>query len=242
MAKSSTRWTIQFINAVVRSLLHNRQTLNTSIRTEKVRSVHPYITPRAGLQLFFSWAYTPPVCVFVCWGMMTSLGCSMSLSACASEADVLMGQNWRALLPCVRITRWPLFLGTACQIHPWKMNFQSAVTSYKQDCQMYKREKDSLYPARKSCRAVLNRCAAVSSNWLWNGVRKHFRIIYSASVVGGEEDSGSNSYFMVGVNVTLLSASIAGVTVSVCCFLLFLSAHQSFSMVHFFFRFNDLTT
>lgn len=45
----------------------------------------------------------------------------MSLSAlCLAEADVLMGQDWRVLLPRVSITRWPLFLGIACQIHPWK--------------------------------------------------------------------------------------------------------------------------
>lgn len=43
-----------------------------------------------------------------------------------------------------------------------------------------------LYLARKGCRAVLNRSAAVSSN----GERKHCWIIYSASVVGGFCDVG----------------------------------------------------
>lgn len=59
------------------------------------------------------------VCVF----KLTIPACFMSLFACLAEADVLVAQNWRAPLPRVRITRWPLFLGSACQIHPWKMNF-----------------------------------------------------------------------------------------------------------------------
>lgn len=46
-----------------------------------------------------------------------------------------------------------------------KMNFQGIVKIYKQDCQMYSREKGACpYPARKSCRAELNRNTAVSSN------------------------------------------------------------------------------
>lgn len=54
------------------------------------------------------------VCLCVCGGMITSPGCSMSLFASVSEADVLVGQNWRALLPCIRITRWPLFSRAQC--------------------------------------------------------------------------------------------------------------------------------
>lgn len=68
---------------------------------------------------------------------------------------------------------------------------------------------------------MLNKHAAVSLNltavkW-WN-----CRIIYSPSVVGYEEHCG--------VNKPLLGTS-----------LFVISAHQSFCLVHFFFRFNDLT-
>lgn len=112
---------------------------------------------------------THPVCAYVCMceGMMTSRGCTMSFSACLAEADVLVGQNWRALLPCVRITRWPLFPATSCQIHPWKnelSKLSERPTSTTVKCTREKRKGVCLYPVRKSCRAVLNRSAAVSSN------------------------------------------------------------------------------
>lgn len=68
-----------------------------------------------------------PVCVcvfFVCVGVWWQALVLHVLVCLPLQADVLVGQNWRALLPCVSITRWPPFPGTACQIHPWKMNFQ----------------------------------------------------------------------------------------------------------------------
>lgn len=65
------------------------------------------------------------VCVSVC--VSVCVRCCMSFSVSAIEADVLVGQNYRVLLPCVRITRWPLFPGTAGHSHPPKVHFQSAV-------------------------------------------------------------------------------------------------------------------
>ena len=61
------------------------------------------------------------VCVCVCVCL-----CAWA-RPCVSEVNVLVGQAWTRLLPCVWSTRWPLFLGTACQIHPWKMNSRKAL-------------------------------------------------------------------------------------------------------------------
>lgn len=152
----------------------------------------------------------------MCECMMTSFGCSVSLSACVSKADVLMGQNWRALLPCVRITRWPLFPGHSVPDTSLKNELSKGCDELQTGLSNeHERKRAFLYPARKSCRAVLNRCAAVSSHWLlWNVKENICRIIYPASVVGGEEDSGAHSSSWVGVNIALLS--VAGVPISFC--------------------------
>ncbi len=98
------------------------------------------------VQYLCKWAHTHlPMCVCVCESMMTSPGCSVSFSACLAEADVLVGQNWRPVLPCVRITRWALFPRPACQIHPWKMNFQSAVNDLQARLSNAWERKESLF-------------------------------------------------------------------------------------------------
>lgn len=136
-----------------------------------------------------------PLCTCVCAcvneGMMISCGCSMSLSTFRAEADVLVGQNWRLLLPCVRITRWPLFPGTARQIHPQKKwtSKEQWTSNYKHYCQMYKREKSICpYPARKGCRTVLNRSAAVSSNLSDSRERWKKTLLNNLLCISGRQD------------------------------------------------------
>lgn len=115
------------------------------------------------------------VCVCVCTHVMTSF---MSLSARRSKWMSWRVRIRRAPLPWVQMTRWPLFLGTACQIHPWKMNFQKRcddLQAWLSNVQENKRV--GPHPARKNCRAALNSTAAVSTPkklfWLlWNGRKK----------------------------------------------------------------------
>lgn len=134
---------------------------------------------------------------------MISPSCFMSFSASRAEVDVLVGQNWRVVLPCVSITRWPLFPCTACQIRPpkKKRTFKAQWTTYKNGSQMYKGEKRVwLYPARKGCRATLNRSAAVSSNLFDSRERWKKTLLNNLLCVSGMQDAtwGKNSLLTRG--------------------------------------------
>lgn len=142
------------------------------------------------LTVWTSCLCTPlSVCVLcACWGGTTiSPGCSMSFSASRAEVDVLVGQNWRVLLPCVSITRWPLFPCTACQIHPQKKNGLSKrneqPTSTAVKCTRAKRECGFIRPGKAAGQRLIEvQLFPQTSLTLVNGERKHCWIIYCASV------------------------------------------------------------
>lgn len=130
----------------------------------------------------------PSVCARVCEGMMISPGCSMSFSAFRAEADVVVGQNWWVPLPCVRITRWPLFRGTARQIHPRKNGLpkrNERPTSMTVKCTREKRESVFIWPGKAAGQRLIEvQLFPQTSLTLVNGERKHCWIIYCASVAG----------------------------------------------------------
>lgn len=119
-------------------------------------------------------------------GMMISPSWSLSLSTSRAEVDVLVGQNWRVLLPCVSITRWPLFPCTACQIHPQKKglskrNDQPTRTAVK--CTRAKRERGFIRPGKAAGQRFIEvQLFPQTSLTLVNSERKHCWIIYCASV------------------------------------------------------------
>lgn len=82
-----------------------------------------------------------------------------------------------------------------------KWTFKAQWTTYKHGSQMYKGEKRVwLYPARKGCRAALNRSAAVSSNLFDSRERWKKTLLNNLLCIGGMQDAtwGKNSLLTRG--------------------------------------------